>query len=331
MIEHDNGKISVRRQCDLLEINRSSLFYAKVDEEARDLELMTLIDKQFLKTPYYGSRRMTQFLRKEGFLVNRKRIQRLMRLMGIEAIYTKPKTSKPSKEHKIYPYLLRGKTIEGPDQVWCSDITYIPMKKGFLYLVAVMDWHSRYVISWRLSNSMDTRFCTDSLDDALAQGKPEIFNTDQGSQFTSIDFTDILSEKGIQISMDGKGRYLDNIFIERLWRSLKYEEVYLKAYEDIKEARVNIAEWIRFYNFDRPHQALGYKTPWEVYQQEPTLAPGGSVTTTVVTATSVAITTVAVFEDKELIQKESNSLDPCTPHMVSLEKDAPEAKIHLSS
>jgi putative transposase len=331
MIEHDNGKISVRRQCDLLEINRSSLFYTKADEDARDLELMTLIDKQFLKTPYYGSRRMTQFLRKEGFLVNRKRIQRLMRLMGIEAIYTKPKTSKPSKEHKIYPYLLRGKTIESPDQVWCSDITYIPMRKGFLYLVAVMDWHSRYVISWRLSNSMDTTFCTDALDDALAQGKPEIFNTDQGSQFTSIDFTDILGGQGIQISMDGKGRYLDNIFIERLWRSLKYEEVYLKAYEDIKEARVSIAEWIRFYNFDRPHQALGYKTPWEIYQQEPRLAPEGSVTTTVITATSVAITTVAVIEDNELIQKQSNSLDPLTPHMVSLEKDTLEVKVHLSS
>jgi len=228
---------------------------------------MTLIDKQYLKTPFFGSRRMTHHLRKEGFQVNRKRVQRLMRLMGIEAIYTKPRTSKPSKENKIYPYLLRDLTIEKPDQVWCSDITYIPMKKGFVYLVAVMDWHSRYIVSWRLSNSMDTSFCTEALEDALAQGTPGIFNTDQGSQFTSSDFTEMLKEKEVAISMDGKGRYLDNIFIERLWRSLKYEEVYLKAYEDIKEARVSIADWIRFYNFERPHQSLNYSTPWEAHQK----------------------------------------------------------------
>jgi len=228
---------------------------------------MTLIDKQYLKTPFFGSRRMTDHLRKKGFLVNRKRVQRLMRRMGIEAIYTKPRTSKPSKENKIYPYLLRDLTIDKPDQVWCSDITYLPMRKGFLYLVAVMDWHSRYIVSWRLSNSMDTSFCTEALEDALAQGTPGIFNTDQGSQYTSSDFTKILKQKEVAISMDGKGRYLDNIFIERLWRSLKYEEVYLKAYEDIKESRVSIAEWIRFYNFERPHQSLNYSTPWEVYQE----------------------------------------------------------------
>ena len=267
MIEHGHKKLSVRRQCEILNINRSSLFYKKADEDAQDLELMTLIDKQYLKTPFFGSRRMTHHLRKEGFQVNRKRVQRLMRLMGIEAIYTKPRTSKPSKENKIYPYLLRDLTIEKPDQVWCSDITYIPMKKGFVYLVAVMDWHSRYIVSWRLSNSMDTSFCTEALEDALAQGTPSIFNTGQGSQYTSSDFTEMLKEKEVAISMDGKGRYLDNIFIERLWRSLKYEEVYLKAYEDIKEARVSIADWIRFYNFERPHQSLNYSTPWEAHQK----------------------------------------------------------------
>ncbi len=266
MIEPDNRNISVRRQCEVLDINRSSLFYKKADADALDKELMTLIDKKYLQAPFLGSRRMTEYLKKEGFKVNRKRVQRLMRLMGIQAIYTKPRTSKPNKENKIYPYLLRNLNIEKPDQVWCSDITYIPMRKGFLYLVAVMDWHSRYVVSWRLSNSMDVTFCTEALDDALAQGIPEIFNTDQGSQFTSDDFTDILKEKKVAISMDGKGRYLDNIFIERLWRSLKYEEVYLRAYEDIKQARASIAEWIRFYNFERQHQSLGYRTPWEVYQ-----------------------------------------------------------------
>lgn len=258
---------------------------------------MTLIDKQYLKTPFFGSRRMTHHLRKEGFQVNRKRVQRLMRLMGIEAIYTKPKTSKPSKENKIYPYLLRGLTIEKPDQVWCSDITYIPMKKGFVYLVAVMDWHSRYIVSWRLSNSMDTSFCTEALEDALAQGTPGIFNTDQGSQYTSSDFTEMLKEKEVAISMDGKGRYLDNIFIERLWRSLKYEEVYLKAYEDIKEARVSIAEWIRFYNFERPHQSLNYNTPWEAYQK--------------------------------IQQEEQKDIDQTVSYVVSIEQDTTDAETIL--
>ena len=228
---------------------------------------MKLIDQQYTKTPFFGSRRMADALRKGGKLVNRKRVQRLMRQMGIEAVYRKPRTSKPAPENKIYPYLLRGITIDRPDQVWCSDLTYIPMRKGFLYLVVVMDWHSRFVLGWRLSNSMDTSFCIDALEDSLAHGKPEIFNTDQGAQYTSKDFTGVLLDEGIAISMDGKGRFLDNIFIERLWRSLKYEEVYLKAYENIPEARASIAEWIRFYNFERPHQSLGYKTPWEVYQE----------------------------------------------------------------
>ncbi len=201
---------------------------------------MKLIDEQYMKTPFFGSRRITAKLNEAGYKVNRKRVRRLMRLMDIEAIYRKPRTSTPASEHKIYPYLLRGLSIDQPDQVWAADITYLPMRKGFLYLVAIIDWHSRFVLSRRLSNSMETSFCTEALADALAHGRPEIFNTDQGSQFTSDDFTDALKEAGAAISMDGKGRFLDNIFVERLWRSLKYEEVYLKAYEDIKDARTKM-------------------------------------------------------------------------------------------
>ncbi len=210
---------------------------------------------------------MQETLVRNGYTVNRKRVRRLMRKMGLEAIYRKPRTSKPSPENKIYPYLLKGLTIDRPGQVFCSDITYVPMRTGFLYLVAVMDWHSRFIVSWRLSNSMDASFCIEALDDALNDATPEIFNTDQGSQFTSADFTGRLEAKRVAISMDGKGRYLDNIFIERFWRSIKYEEIYLKSYEDIKEARSSIAAWIRFYNFDRPHQSLDNRTPWEVYQR----------------------------------------------------------------
>jgi putative transposase len=247
-------------------LNRSSLYYKEAEAPAQNQQVMRIIDEQYMKTPFFGSRRMTSVLRREGFKINRKRVKRLMRLMGLEAVYRKPRTSKPEPENKIYPYLLRDLKIDHPDQVFAADITYIPMRKGFLYLVAVIDWHSRFVVSWRLSNSMDTSFCTEALNDALNDAVPTIFNTDQGSQFTSNDFTNILKDNHIQISMDGKGRYLDNIFIERLWRSLKYEEVYLKAYEDIKQARTSIADYFRFYNFDRPHQALGYLTPWEVYR-----------------------------------------------------------------
>lgn len=261
MIEHDNKSVSVREQCELLELNRSSLYYKKAEIDVEDLELMKLIDEQYLKTPFFGSRRMTKTLQHAGYSANRKRVQRLMRLMGLEAIYRKPRTSKTAPGHKIYPYLLRDVKIDRSNQAWGADITYIPMRKGFLYLVAIIDWHSRYVVSWRLSNSMDTSFCIEALEDALAQANPEIFNTDQGSQFTSDDFTDVLKDAQVAISMDGKGRFLDNIFVERLWRSLKYEEVYLKAYADIKEARESIARWIRFYNFERPHQALDYNTP----------------------------------------------------------------------
>ena len=229
--------------------------------------LMKKIDEQYTKTPFYGSRRITEIFKAEGLCVNRKRIQRLMRLMEIQAIYRKPNTSKSRKEHKIYPYLLGAVTVDRADQAWASDITYIPMKKGFLYLTVVMDWHTRYILSWRLSNSMDSSLCTEALDDALALSTPEIFNTDQGSQYTSEEFTKRLLARGVQISMDGKGCYLDNIFVERLWRSIKYEEVYLHAYESPQEARRQIAQYINFYNFERLHQSLGYRTPAEVYAE----------------------------------------------------------------
>lgn len=296
-----------------------------------DLELMKLIDEQYLKTPFFGSRRMTKTLQHAGYSANRKRVQRLMRLMGLEAIYRKPRTSKTAPGHKIYPYLLRDVKIDRSNQAWGADITYIPMRKGFLYLVAIIDWHSRYVVSWRLSNSMDTSFCIEALEDALAQANPEIFNTDQGSQFTSDDFTDVLKDAQVAISMDGKGRFLDNIFVERLWRSLKYEEVYLKAYADIKEARESIARWIRFYNFERPHQALDYNTPWEIYQQVPRFAPEGGASTTATTATSVAVATVAVFEDNNLAMEGPNTLDAYAPHVVSMKSKFPEAEVSLST
>ena len=223
------------------------------------------IDKQYLKTPFYGSRRMAAHLKKEGYQANRKRVQRLMGLMGIQAIYPKAKSWQKRHEHKIYPYLLEGLTIDRPNMVWSSDITYIPLGKGFLYLVAIIDWYSRYVIAWRLSNSMDTSFCIDALTEALKGGFPEIFNTDQGSQFTSTDFTNMLLDKRIKISMDGKGRCFDNIFIERLWRTVKYEEVYLKAYETVEDAEKGLYAFFPFYNLERPHQALEYKTPKEVH------------------------------------------------------------------
>ena len=234
---------------------------------ASDLELMKLIDQQYTKTPFYGSRRIKAWLRSKGHKVTRRHVRRLMRLMGLEGLAPKPNTSKPAKGHKKYPYLLKGLKIDKPNQVWATDITYLPMNRGFLYLVAIIDWHSRYVLSWRISNTMDTSFCIDALNDALSRhGKPEIFNTDQGSQFTSVDFTDLLEEKhGIRISMDGKGRWVDNVFVERLWRSLKWEEVYPKCYDTVFEAKAGIANWIEFYNNERLHQALDYKTPREIY------------------------------------------------------------------
>jgi putative transposase len=228
---------------------------------------MRLIDEQYLTAPFYGSRRMVAVLRRDGWTVNRKRVRRLMRLMGIEAIYQKPNTSRPHPDHKVYPYLLRGLAIDRPNQVWCADITYIPLAKGFVYLVAVMDWFSRRVLAWRVSIGMETGFCVEALQDAMdLYGAPEIFNTDQGVQFTSASFIDELAGRGVRISMDGKGRFLDNIFIERLWRSLKYEEVFIKAYGSVREARGGIGVWLIFYNDVRLHQALGYRTPREIFE-----------------------------------------------------------------
>ena len=226
---------------------------------------MKLIDRQYLATPYYGARKMVAWLKNEGQIVNRKRIRRLMHIMGLKAIYRRPRTSKPTWGHKIYPYLLSGMKITRPNQVWAADITYIPLARGFLYLVVIMDWYSRYVLAWRLSNTLESDFCVEALKEALRKGCPEIFNTDQGSQFTAEEFTGLLESHGVRVSMDGKGRYTDNLFIERLWRTVKYEEVYLKAYQDGKEARVEIGKYFSFYNTERPHQSLGYKTPAEEY------------------------------------------------------------------
>ena len=266
MIETDHPGLSIGRQCQLVAISRSSFYYAAKGEDPANLALMRLIDAQFLVTPWYGARQMARHLCRQGHAVGRKRVRRLMRLMGLAAIYPKPRTSTPHPEHKVYPYLLRDLAIDRPNQVWCADVTYIPMRHGFLYLVAVMDWASRKVLSWRLSNTLEAAFCVAALDDALARhGTPDIFNTDQGSQFTSLDFTDRLAETGIRISMDGKGRWMDNVFIERLWRSLKYECVYLNAFETGSEARTGIGNWIAYYNGCRPHSSLGARTPDEAY------------------------------------------------------------------
>jgi putative transposase len=267
LVDHDDPVLPVVAQCRLLKIARSTLYYRPVPVSADDLAVMRRIDELHLAWPFYGSRRMAAVLRREGWAVNRKRAKRLMRVMAIEAIYQKPNTSKGHPDHKVYPYLLRGLTIDRPNQVWCADITYIPMDKGFVYLVAVMDWFSRRVLSWRLSITMETDFCVEALREATEMyGPPEIFNTDQGVQFTSAAFVDELASRGVRISMDGKGRYLDNIFIERLWRSLKYEDVYIKAYGSVTEARRSLGEWLAFYNDVRPHQSLGYRTPREIFE-----------------------------------------------------------------
>jgi len=258
--------LPITRQCKLLSLNRSTVYYPHQKESESDLILMRRIDEMHLKRPFYGSRRIRDWLHDEGHDVNRKRVQRLMRQMGITALYPKRRTSKPGKGHKIYPYLLRNLVIDRPNQVWATDISYIPMAKGFVYLVAIMDWHSRKVLSWRLSNTMDSDFCVGALEEALSRyGRPEIFNTDQGAQFTSDAFTGVLKEAGIDISMDGKGRWIDNVFIERLWRSVKYEEVYLKAYETVAEARAGIGTYFQFYNSERRHQSMNRKTPDQVY------------------------------------------------------------------
>lgn len=265
MIDEGHPEVPVTRQCELLGLARSSYYYQPTGESASNLALMRLIDEIYTERPYFGIRRMTACLRRLGHEVNRKRVWRLMQRMGLQAIYPKRRLSDPNKQHKKYPYLLRDVVIERQDQVWSTDITYIRLEKGFVYLAAVIDWHSRYVLSWSVSISLEAEFCVDTLKAALAKGKPEIFNTDQGAQFTAEDFTGCLLKEGIAISMDGKGRALDNVFVERLWRTVKYEEVYLRDYKTVKEAKNALARYFEFYNNERPHQALGYRTPREVY------------------------------------------------------------------
>ena len=266
MVEPSNPDLPVGKQCKLLSISRSTFYYTPKGETAMNLALMRQIDEQFLETPFFGVRQMTWHLRNEGHLVNEKRIRRLMRLMGLMPIYQKPNTSKAAKGHKTYPYLLRGLQVTRPNQVWAADITYLPMRKGFLYLVAIMDWHTRKVLAWRISNTLEADFCVEALNEAIHKfGPPEIMNTDQGSQFTSFAWTDRLRRSGVRISMDGKGRFLDNIFVERLWRSLKYECVYLYAWETGSDAKAGVGKWIEFYNRKRPHSALGGKPPAVVY------------------------------------------------------------------
>ncbi len=266
MIEPGHPSLSVVRQCELVSISRSGFYYQPAGETPLNLALMRLIDVQFLETLWYGSRQMARHLRRAGHMVGRKRVRRLMAKMGLVPIYQRPRTTVPPPEHRVWPYLLRGMVIDRPDQVWCMDLTYIPMRRGFLYLAAVMDWATRKVLSWRVSNTMDVEFCIEALEEALARyGRPEIFNTDQGSQFTSPRFTGILQEAGVRISMDGRGRWMDNVFIERLWRSLKYECVYLHAFETGSELRAGLLNWIGYYNARRPHSSLAGRTPDEAY------------------------------------------------------------------
>ena len=274
-IDMNNRTILISKQCDLLDLNRSTLYYKPKGISEYNLMLLRLLDEQYIRTPFYGMRKMTKWLNKRGYSVNHKRVRRLMRIMGLQAIHPKPWLSKKDDSHKIYPYLLHGIDIKHSNQVWASDITYIRMRKGFIYLVAVMDWYSRYVLSWAVSISLDTAFCIKALERALEKGYPEIFNSDQGSQFTSKDFTDELLSRSVRISMDGRGRVFDNIFIERLWRSLKYEEIYLKEYATVLEAIENIGNYFRFYNGERFHQSLDYKTPQEVYYGMPKIKEKG--------------------------------------------------------
>jgi putative transposase len=270
MINPLDRKPSILQQCQLLNVNRSTIYYKKKPIPSMDLDLMRLIDEQFLKTPAWGSRSMRNHLRRLGYKVNRKRVQRMMRLMGIEAIFPKPKTSRPHPQHKVYPYLLRNLNIDHPNQVWTADITYIPMNCGFMYLVAIMDWFSRKVLSWRLSNTLDVDFCAEALEAALSNfDKPEIFNTDQGAQFTSQAFIGLLKSSNIQISMDGRGRVQDNIFIERLWWTLKYQYLYLMTFDNGIQLHKGLDQWFNMYNSERPHQALDNLTPDEVYFNRP--------------------------------------------------------------
>ena len=265
LIDRNHKELSVRRQCDLLNLNRSTLYYKPVLVDELTLRLMNRIDEIYTDFPFYGSRKILVALKGEGWIVGRDKVRSLMRKMGLKAIYPKPNLSKRNQEHKIYPYLLRGLELTGPEHVWSTDITYIRLLKGFVYLVAIIDWYSRYVLSWRISNTLEADFCIDALEEALTKGRPLIFNTDQGSQFTSNDFTNILLDNDIKISMDGKGRALDNVFVERLWRSVKYEKIYLNDYQTVREVKQGIKEYFLFYNTIRPHQSLDNRTPYQLH------------------------------------------------------------------
>ncbi len=267
VVEANHPQLSIGRQCELLGLGRSSFYYEPATESQENLRLMRLIDEQYTAQPIYGSRRMTAWLQRQGHAVNRKRVQRLMRLMGLEAVYPKPKLSTPGRGHKVFPYLLRDVSIGRVDQVWSTDITYVPLASGFMYLAAVIDWYSRYVLAWRLSNTLDGSFCLEMLDEALGRGKPEVFNTDQGVQFTAEAWTSRLLAAGVAVSMDGRGRCLDNVFVERLWRSVKYEDIYLRGYSTVPELRGGLGKYFPFYNEERLHQGLDYRTPGEVYRQ----------------------------------------------------------------
>ena len=266
LVDPEHPHLSICHQCELLDLNRSTYYLPPATESAEDLRLMRLIDRQFLETPFYGSRRMAECLKRSGEAVNRKRVQRLMRLMGLEALHPRPRTTAAAPGAKAYPYLLRDRMLTHVDEVWSSDITYVPMRHGFMYLTAVIDWFSRYVLSWRLSNTLEGDFCLEALEEALARGKPEIFNTDRGSQFTARAYTGRLEEAGVAVSQDGRGRAPDNVFIERLWRSVKYEDIYIKDYDLVPELESGLTAYFRFYDEERPHQALAYRTPGEVYR-----------------------------------------------------------------
>lgn len=265
LVDPNHAELSIRRQCELLDLNRATYYYEPATESALNLVLMRLIDEQYLRTPFYGWPRMTVYLQEQGHAINHKRVQRLMQKMGIQALYPKPSLSRANRAHKVYPYLLGGVTLTHPNQVWSTDITYIPMRSGFMYLVAVMDWYSRYVLSWQLANTLECAFCIEALHQALGKGRPEIFNTDQGAQFTATAFTDILEVAQIRISMDSKGRAFDNIFNERLWRTVKYEDIYIQNYETVPTLFRGLEHYFIFYNDERPHQSLGYQTPARVY------------------------------------------------------------------
>jgi putative transposase len=266
LIDPEHPHLSICRQCELIGLNRSTYYLAPATESEANLRLMRLIDEQYLETPFYGSRRMAAALRRRGEAVNRKRVRRLMALMGLEGLHPGPRTTIAAPDGRAYPYLLRDRVLTHVDEVWSSDITYVPMRRGFMYLTAVIDWFSRYVLSWRLSNTLEGRFCLEALDEALARGRPEIFNTDLGSQFTSREYTGRLEAAGVAVSRDGRGRALDNVFVERLWRSVKYENIYIKDYSDVMELETGLTAYFWFYDEERPHQSLAYMTPGEVYR-----------------------------------------------------------------